>query len=161
MYIQINTDIYKYIQVYTGIYKYIQIYTGIYMYSRSGLGKNGMRREFKHSSPSRTEGQETVEVYLNSPIRLQGVALLGTHSFTCYRKLLTSSSCSLNSLWVHPARILHGSTAPSGSGPPHCLGFKITLRHTTLGTSDQSYAETSICQHIVGILARYRHPCPR
>jgi hypothetical protein len=27
----------------------------------------------------------------------------------------------------------HGVTAPSGSGPPHCQGFTITLRHTTLG----------------------------
>ena len=26
----------------------------------------------------------------------------------------------------------HGATAPSGLGPPHCPGFKITLRHTTL-----------------------------
>jgi hypothetical protein len=27
----------------------------------------------------------------------------------------------------------HGSTAPSGQGPPNCRGFTITLRHTTLG----------------------------
>ena len=27
----------------------------------------------------------------------------------------------------------HGTTAPSGPGPPHYLGFAITLRHTTLG----------------------------
>ena len=48
------------------------------------------------------------------------------------------------------------------SGPPHCRSFKITLKNTTLvGTSDQPYAQTSICQHIVGLLARYRHPCPR
>jgi hypothetical protein len=26
-----------------------------------------------------------------------------------------------------------GATAPSGSGPPHCQGLTITLRHTTLG----------------------------
>jgi len=133
-----------------------------YNYSRSCLGINGMRREFNHSSPSRAESQETVEVYLNSHIRLQGVALLGIYIFTCYRNLLTSSSCSLNSLWVRPSLILHGSTAPSGSGPPHCRDLKITLRNTTLvGTSDQPYAQTSICQHIVDLLVRYRHPCPR
>ena len=27
----------------------------------------------------------------------------------------------------------HGSTAPSGPGPPQYRGFTITLRHTTLG----------------------------
>jgi len=27
----------------------------------------------------------------------------------------------------------HGATAPSGPGPPHCWGFTITLRHTTVG----------------------------
>ena len=27
----------------------------------------------------------------------------------------------------------HGARAPSGPGPPHCQGFTITLRHTTLG----------------------------
>jgi len=97
-----------------------------------------MRREFNYSSSSRAEGQETMEVYLNSPIRLQGVALLGIHIFTCYRNLLASSSCSLNSLWVRPARILHGSTAPSDSRPPHCRGFTVTLSNTTLvGTSDR------------------------
>jgi hypothetical protein len=29
--------------------------------------------------------------------------------------------------------ILHGSTAPSGPGPPHYRGFAITLKHATLG----------------------------
>jgi len=28
--------------------------------------------------------------------------------------------------------VLHHMTAPSGPGPAHCLGFTITLRHTTL-----------------------------
>jgi hypothetical protein len=27
----------------------------------------------------------------------------------------------------------HVATAPSGSGPPHCPGFTITLRHITFG----------------------------
>jgi hypothetical protein len=27
----------------------------------------------------------------------------------------------------------NGATAPSGPGPPHCPGYTITLRHTTLG----------------------------
>ena len=27
----------------------------------------------------------------------------------------------------------HDATAPRGPGPPHCRGFTITLRHTTLG----------------------------
>jgi hypothetical protein len=27
----------------------------------------------------------------------------------------------------------HGAAAPRGPGPPHCRGFTITLRHTTLG----------------------------
>jgi len=28
----------------------------------------------------------------------------------------------------------HGATDPSEPGPPHCRGFTITLRHTTLGS---------------------------
>jgi len=28
---------------------------------------------------------------------------------------------------------IHGTTVPSGSGPPHFRGFAITLGHTTLG----------------------------
>jgi hypothetical protein len=28
--------------------------------------------------------------------------------------------------------VLHHTIAPSGPGPAHCQGFKITLRHTTL-----------------------------
>jgi len=39
----------------------------------------------------------------------------------------------------------------SGPGPPHCRGFTITLRHTTLGrllwTSHQTVAETCTWQH--------------
>ena len=39
--------------------------------------------------------------------------------------------------WVYPVTLLQiffipVATAPSGSGPPHYLGFTITLRHTTL-----------------------------
>jgi len=30
-------------------------------------------------------------------------------------------------------RDFHGSTAPSGAGPSHYLGFTIKLRHTTVG----------------------------
>jgi hypothetical protein len=29
--------------------------------------------------------------------------------------------------------LLQGATTPSGPGPPHCRGFTITIRHTTLG----------------------------
>ena len=32
-------------------------------------------------------------------------------------------------------RFSHGSTALLGPRPPHCWGFEITLRHTTLGTA--------------------------
>jgi hypothetical protein len=28
---------------------------------------------------------------------------------------------------------IHGATAPNGPGLPHCRGFTITFRHTTLG----------------------------
>jgi hypothetical protein len=36
----------------------------------------------------------------------------------------------------------HGATVPSGPGPPHCGGFTITSRHTTLGRTplDESSA---------------------
>jgi hypothetical protein len=46
---------------------------------------------------------------------------------------------------------LHGWTAPSGPGLSHCWVFEITLRHTTLGTSQR--------QHTT--LTRNRHPWPR
>jgi hypothetical protein len=36
-----------------------------------------------------------------------------------------------------------GTTAPSGPGPSNCRGFTITLRHTTLGSSDQPATGTS------------------
>ena len=36
----------------------------------------------------------------------------------------------------------HGCTDPSGSVPPHCRDFTITLRHTTLGRSPPD--ETSV-----------------
>ena len=29
----------------------------------------------------------------------------------------------------------YGWTAPAGTGPPHCWGFTVTLRHTTLGAT--------------------------
>ena len=32
-----------------------------------------------------------------------------------------------------PQHFYHGTTAPSRPRPPHCRGFMITLRHTTLG----------------------------
>jgi hypothetical protein len=53
--------------------------------------------------------------------------------------------------WGSPLNF-HGTTAPSLQKTPHCRGFVITLRHTTLGrtplkTSDQSDAETSTWQH--------------
>jgi len=61
--------------------------------------------------------------------------------------------------------ILHGATHPSGPGPPHCRGFMITLRHTTLGTTilyewsarlRDLYLTTHNATHI-----REGHPCPR
>ena len=33
---------------------------------------------------------------------------------------------------------LHATTAPSGSGPPHYRGLKITLRHTTLSRTPRN-----------------------
>ena len=43
--------------------------------------------------------------------------------------------------------LFHGTTALSGPGSPHYRSFMITLRHTTLWTSDQPDAETSTLQH--------------
>ena len=49
---------------------------------------------------------------------------------------------SVNYMIVKAGRIInyirgftysHGTTVPGGSRPPHCRGFPITLRHTTLG----------------------------
>jgi len=57
----------------------------------------------------------------------------------------------------------HDSTAPSGPHPPHCRGFTITTRHTSLDrllcTSDQPIAQTNTWQHTT--LTRDRYACPR
>jgi hypothetical protein len=37
------------------------------------------------------------------------------------------------SVFMYFVLFFHGATALSGPGPPHCWGFTITLRHTTLG----------------------------
>lgn len=102
-------------------------------YSRSGPGMTRTRRGFNRSSPSRAEGQETIELRLNSPARLQDITLLDTHIFTCYRNLSTGCSCRWNSFWFRPARMFHDRTAPSGTGSPRCRSFTITLRHNTIG----------------------------
>ena len=58
--------------------------------------------------------------------------------------------------------IIHGATAPSGSGPPHYRGLAITLRHTTLDRTpldgDQPNAKASTSQHTT---PRDRYQCPR
>ena len=57
----------------------------------------------------------------------------------------------------------HGATAPSGTGPPHYRGFKITQTHThsfgVLRTRGQDDEETSAWQHTTLIIDR--HPCTR
>ena len=52
------------------------------------------------------------------------------------------------SLWLSS----YGSTSPR---PPHCQGFTITFKHTTLWTSDRSVSETSTWQH------SQENQCPR
>jgi hypothetical protein len=44
-------------------------------------------------------------------------------------------TCLFSSIMLHAIFSPLGLTAPSGPNPPHCWGFKITLRHTTLGTT--------------------------
>jgi hypothetical protein len=58
----------------------------------------------------------------------------------------------------------YDATAPSGPGPPHCRGIRITLSvapHSVgrLWISDQPHAVTSTWQHTT--LTRDRRPCPR
>ena len=41
--------------------------------------------------------------------------------------------CTVSCLLPYvPNFFFYGATAPSGPGPPHCQGFMITLRHTTV-----------------------------
>jgi hypothetical protein len=58
---------------------------------------------------------------------------------------------------------LHGSTALVCVGLPHCRGFMITLRHTTLGRTPldlwSARRPTSAWQHTT--LTINRHPCSR
>jgi len=49
---------------------------------------------------------------------------------------------------------IHGVIAPSGLGHPHCRGFTITLRHTTLGRTSldewsarQMTSDNTLVQH--------------
>jgi hypothetical protein len=45
-----------------------------------------------------------------------------------------SSNCVFMCMDIHIyIYISNGAATPSGPGPPHCWGFTITLRHTTLG----------------------------
>jgi hypothetical protein len=39
--------------------------------------------------------------------------------------------CAIPATLVNVRIFFHGTTAPSGTGPPHYRGFTITLRHTT------------------------------
>jgi hypothetical protein len=48
--------------------------------------------------------------------------------------LLQVMNSNINSA-VFSQYFFNGLTAPSGPGPPHYRGFKITLRYTTLGTT--------------------------
>ena len=56
----------------------------------------------------------------------------------------------------------HGATIPSGPGPPHCRGFTITLRHTTLGrTPLDAWLARRRDLYLTTYNNRNRHPCPR
>ena len=55
----------------------------------------------------------------------------------------------------------HGTTAPSGPGPPHYWGLTITLRHTTLGSThldEWSARRRDTCLSTDTTLATDRHP---
>jgi hypothetical protein len=56
----------------------------------------------------------------------------------------------------------HGETAPSGPGPPHFRGSKITLRHTTFGKAPLNgwSARITECTWQHPLLSRERHACP-
>ena len=63
-----------------------------------------------------------------------------------------------------PDMYVFGATAPSGSGPPHWLGFKITQKDAPqsvglLWASDQLVAETCTRQHTT--FTTDKHSCPR
>ena len=62
----------------------------------------------------------TVEVACNTRISVPVHILNASHSF---------SLCRLLTYFY----LYHDATAPSWPRPPHCRGFTITLRHTTLG----------------------------
>jgi len=50
-----------------------------------------------------------------------------TETFACFLP------CRAKDLSASLRNFFRGSTAPIGHRPPYCWGFKITLRHTTLG----------------------------
>ena len=55
----------------------------------------------------------------------------------------------------------HGASARSGSGPPHCRGFTITLRHTTLvRTPLEEWSARRRDLHLTTLKTQNRHPRP-
>jgi hypothetical protein len=79
---------------------------------------------------------ENVSVYvgnkLMSPINIAYMhSRGGCKMFRKYSEYYSLGILKLNGLRLFHY-LSHGATAPSGPGPPHCRGFTITLRHTTL-----------------------------
>jgi hypothetical protein len=58
--------------------------------------------------------------------------------------------------------LFHGAAAPSGPGPHHYRGFKITLRHATLGRThlDEWSARRRDLYLTTQTVTGDRHPCP-
>ena len=66
-----------------------------------------------------------------------------------------SCKCSVSG-WPLPP---HCATAPSEPGPPHCWGFTVTPRHTTLGRTPLE-GWSARCREYT-TFSRDRHQCPR
>jgi hypothetical protein len=74
--------------------------------------------------------------HVNMKIHLQSTSRQMQQSFTAvtvFRRLLTAGAYIHFQCSSFGFSFPSGATAPSGTGPPHCRGFTITLRHTTLG----------------------------
>jgi hypothetical protein len=69
------------------------------------------------------------------PLNSTGAKIKNMWSYTTIPPYTVKEGCLMKNrdIFIYICFFFHFTTAPSGPKFPHCRGFKITLRHTTLG----------------------------
>ena len=90
-------------------------------------------REFSGSNLGRVTNHPKLSAIFLSPTRkisAQHFKIDHEHFNVLPNSLFAVHSCSYSTVFFFFCRSM---TAPSGPGPPHCRGYKVTPRHTTFG----------------------------